>query len=101
MEQKWLISLGGITEFTALPPRDIDVGWSRWLEQVDKPEKRKRITVLVKGGRRKMPGLPPECRQAISTEGVSAIRAVLDRDLPPRYITVTEFGLVEEDFDDE
>jgi hypothetical protein len=101
MEQQWMISLGGSEKFTALPPRDIDVGWARWLEYVDKPERRRRITVLVKGGRQKMPGLPLECQQAIKTQGISAIRAVLDRDIPPRYITVSEHGLVEEDSDDE
>jgi hypothetical protein len=99
--QQWVIALGGIKEIGSLPPRDIEVGWARWLERIDKPEERKRITVLVKSGRRNMPGLPAECQQAIETQGVSAIRAVLDRDVPPRYITVTEDGLVEEDSDDE
>lgn len=101
MKRQWGIARYGSTEFTRLPPRDIDVGWARWLERIDKPDERKRITVLVKGGRRNMPGLPNECQRTIGTKGASAIRAVLDRDVPPRYITVTEDGLVEEDSDDE
>jgi hypothetical protein len=99
--QKWAISLGGCKRFDTQALRGIDVGWSRWLVDVDRPDRRKRITVFVREGCLDVPGLPPECQHTIETEGISAIRISLGRDVPPRYITVTADGLYEEDFDDE
>jgi hypothetical protein len=99
--QKWAISVGGCKKFDTQFLRDIDMGWSRWLVELDRPERRKPITVFVKQGCLDVTGLPPQCKQTIETEGISAIRPSLGRDVPPRYITVTEAGLYEEDFDDE
>jgi len=69
---------------------DIDVGWA-W--GIARREEQRTVAVLVAGGRLHDPCLPDECRRAIRTRGLSAARAVLEEESPPRTLVITSAGI--------
>ena len=78
-------------EYTHTPEgADIDVGWA-W--QIQRGDERRTIRVEVAGGRLGMADLPMDSREAIQTEGRSAIMALLGESDPPTRVLVTSSGI--------
>lgn len=86
---KWTI-VSGFRQFHELAGRDISIGWAR---DIEKEGQARTVTVCVAESMVDLNGLPDECRTALQTKGRSATEAVLDEDVPPRYIAVTSAGL--------
>lgn len=87
----WQIVSGPRT-FDELGGFDMDVGWAY---DIERGAERRTISVIVAGGRRNSKELPDESVRAVRSRGRSAVQGVLDRDAPPRYISVTTGGLGE------
>ena len=87
----WRI-VSGPRAFRGVGGRDLDTGWA-WsiLRGADK----RTVFVAVAGGRAASRELPADSREALRTSGRSAVTAILDRETPPRFITVTSAGLRE------
>lgn len=90
--EDWRI-ISGPREFRGVGGRDMENGWA-WsiLRGADK----RTVLVVVAGGRAGSRELPEDSREALRTSGRSAVAAILDRQTPPRFITVTNAGLREE-----
>ena len=86
---EWSV-VGGPHQYNSSPYGDIDVGW---LYDIRRGGEFRAIRVEVVGGGRADTRLAPECRQAVVTEGESAIASVLEQTNPPARILVTPDGL--------
>ena len=78
--------MGGPHQYSDSPYGEIDVGW---IYDIRRGREFRAIRVEVAGGRVADSRLPEECRQAIITQGESAIASVLDLTYPPARILVT------------
>lgn len=87
---RWHIA-GGPREYHNTPDAaDIDIGWA-W--DVRRDQEQRTIRIEVAGGRQNLPSLPAEGREAIRSQGRSALLPFLTSEEPPRRILVTSSGI--------
>ena len=83
--------VGGPREYSEAPEgADIDVGW---MFDIEREGERRTVRVEVAGGRLGMPDLPRESKDAIQSQGRSAISPLLTQSDPPTRVLVTSGGL--------
>jgi hypothetical protein len=84
----WTIK-NGPRHFDTLAGWDIDGGWAYTLERGGETRS---LAVLMAGGQSRQQ-MPHESEQARSTRGRDVVAALLNEDIPPRYVVITTEGL--------
>ena len=87
---RWQITSGPREYHTAPDGADIDVGWA-WDLQRD--QEQRTVRVEVAGGRLDLASLPEQARDAIRSQGRSALLQFLTSEEPPTRVLITSSGV--------